>query len=296
VAGDLMPGATEDQRVATGFLRNAMLNEEGGADPEQFRIDGLIDRMDCLGKAVLGVTIQCAQCHNHKFDPVSQEEYYRLFAFLNNDHESSVVAYTPSEQQLRDTLARQMREVDEGLRHVTPGWEETLAGWEESVRNDQPEWSVVRCNYDGENGERFYYYEDGSIRAASYAPTLWAAHFHGTNTLSSIAEPPVGSDSTMTGGRPLAARRRQADSPSSPGIIRSSTTRSAPACSSLRSMSAASDAVAASNPDRSNTCCSPCRMAGSSSTISTRGRARSGAVMRFIGLLCRITFSSVLQS
>jgi mono/diheme cytochrome c family protein len=187
VAGDLMPGATEDQRVATGFLRNAMLNEEGGADPEQFRIDGLIDRMDCLGKAVLGVTIQCAQCHNHKFDPVSQEEYYRLFAFLNNDHESSVVAYTPSEQQLRDTLARQMREVDEGLRHVTPGWEEKLAAWEESVRNDQPEWSVVRCNYDGENGERFYYYEDGSIRAASYAPTLWAAHFHGTNTLSSIA-------------------------------------------------------------------------------------------------------------
>ncbi len=186
VAGDLLPNATEDQRVATGFLRNAMLNEEGGADPEQFRIDGLIDRMDCLGKAVLGITIQCAQCHNHKYDPISQEEYYRLFAFLNNDHESSVVTYTPSQQQARDTLVRQMREIDENLRHVTPGWEERMAAWEDSVRTNQPEWRVVRCSYEGENGERFYYYEDGSIRAASYAPTIWSAHFNGTNTLPSI--------------------------------------------------------------------------------------------------------------
>ena len=187
IAGDLLPQATDSSRVATGFLRNAMLNEEGGADPEQFRIDGLIDRMDCIGKAVLGITIQCAQCHDHKYDPISQEEYYRFFAFLNNDHESSVVAYSPSQQQQRDQLARQIREQEEILRHTTADWQVRMAAWEASVRGDQPEWTVVHCEHVGERGERFYQYEDGSIRAASYAPTQWAPHLRGTNGLTSIS-------------------------------------------------------------------------------------------------------------
>lgn len=187
IAGDLLPQATDSSRVATGFLRNAMLNEEGGADPEQFRIDGLIDRMDCIGKAVMGITIQCAQCHDHKYDPISQEEYYRFFAFLNNDHESSVVAYSPSQQQQRDQLVRQIREQEEILRHTTADWQVRMAAWEASVRGDQPEWRVVHCEHVGERGERFYQYEDGSIRAASYAPTQWAPHFRGTNGLTSIS-------------------------------------------------------------------------------------------------------------
>ena len=187
IAGDLLPQATDSSRVATGFLRNAMLNEEGGADPEQFRIDGLIDRMDCIGKAVLGITIQCAQCHDHKYDPISQEEYYRFFAFLNNDHESSVVAYSPSQQLQRDQLVRQIREQEEILRHTTADWQVRMAAWEASVRSDQPEWTVVHCEHVGERGERFYQYEDGSIRAASYAPTQWAPHFRGTNGLTSIS-------------------------------------------------------------------------------------------------------------
>ena len=187
IAGDLLPQATDSSRVATGFLRNAMLNEEGGADPEQFRIDGLIDRMDCIGKAVLGITIQCAQCHDHKYDPISQEEYYRFFAFLNNDHESSVVAYSPSQQQQRDQLVRQIREQEEILRHTTADWQARMAAWEASVRGDQPEWTVVHCEHVGERGERFYQYEDGSIRAASYAPTQWVPHFRGTNGLTSIS-------------------------------------------------------------------------------------------------------------
>ena len=65
-----------------------MLNEEGGVDPEQFRMEAMFDRMDAIGKAMLGLTIQCSQCHNHKYDPITQEDYYRIFAFLNNDHEA----------------------------------------------------------------------------------------------------------------------------------------------------------------------------------------------------------------
>ena len=186
IAGDLLPGATEDQRVATGFLRNAMLNEEGGVDPEQFRMDGLIDRMDCIGKSVLGLTIQCAQCHSHKFDPISQEEYYRLFAFLNNDHESSTVAYSPDQQMLRSDLLRQMRDLEEGLRHTTPDWKERMAAWEAEQKTTQTSWEFVDIRNSGDNGERYYNYEDHSIRAASYAPTQWTADFLGTNTLTSI--------------------------------------------------------------------------------------------------------------
>ena len=186
IAGDLLPDATPESAVATGFLRNSMLNEEGGVDPEQFRTDGLIDRMDCIGKSVLGITIQCAQCHNHKFDPISQEEYYRLFAYLNNDHESSRVYYPPDQAQQVGNLTRQIRDLEAGLRHTLPGWEQRMAAWEAEVISNQPPWEIVRSVNVSDNGERFYYYEDGSIRAASYAPTFWTARFRGTNHLASI--------------------------------------------------------------------------------------------------------------
>ena len=187
IAGDLLPRDTnadnQDVVVATGFLRNAMLNEEGGADPEQFRMETMFDRIDCIGKSVLGLTIQCAQCHNHKYDPLKQEEYYRLFAFLNNDHEASMVACTTEERMRMANLTREMRDIESDLRHTTPDWQERMNQWEDSVQNNQPQWTVVRAVHTGDNGERYYYYEDGSIRAASYAPTKWTADFRGTNNL-----------------------------------------------------------------------------------------------------------------
>ncbi len=186
VAGDQLENATEDQRVATGFLRNAMLNEEGGVDPEQFRTDGLFDRMDCIGKSILGLTIQCAQCHSHKFDPISQEEYYRLFAYLNNDHEATLISYAPDEHLQIADIRRRTQEEERRIQEVTPDWFERMARWEDSVRADQPEWQVVPCVNASDNGERFYQYSDGSIRAASYAPTRWTAHFRGTNSLPSV--------------------------------------------------------------------------------------------------------------
>src|SRR5258708_11040206 len=95
IAGDLLPNPTQDQVVATGFLRNSMINEEGGVDPEQFRMEAMFDRMDAIGKGVVGLTIQCAQCHSHKYDPLTHDEYYQMFAFLNNAHEANIAAYTP---------------------------------------------------------------------------------------------------------------------------------------------------------------------------------------------------------
>jgi mono/diheme cytochrome c family protein len=173
IAGDLLPNATQDQIVATGFLRNSMINEEGGVDPEQFRMEAMFDRMDAIGKSVLGLTIQCAQCHNHKFDPIKQEEYYRMFAFLNNSYEGSVHVYTPEEQMRRADIFSRIREVETALRERTPDWRRRLAEWETKVAKDQPEWTVVKPVVDdiSTGGQKYLPMKDGSFLALGYAPT-----------------------------------------------------------------------------------------------------------------------------
>ena len=173
LAGDLLPNATQDQRVATGFLRNSMINEEGGIDPEQFRMEAMFDRMDAIGKSMLGVTIQCAQCHNHKYDPVTQEDYYRVFAFFNNSHESMAAAYTPSDLQKRAHILQRTKEIQQDLQHRTPDWPARMAAWENTVRDNQPEWIVVKPDVDdiSTGGERYLPLDDGSLLAQGYAPT-----------------------------------------------------------------------------------------------------------------------------
>ncbi|MFN9968852.1 MAG: DUF1549 domain-containing protein, partial [Phycisphaerae bacterium] len=87
-AGDLLPDATVAQKIATCFHRNHMTNGEGGRDPEESRIDYVIDRVSSTGTVWLGLTLGCCQCHSHKFDPVSQHEFYSLSAFFNSIDES----------------------------------------------------------------------------------------------------------------------------------------------------------------------------------------------------------------
>ncbi|MCH2183604.1 MAG: PSD1 and planctomycete cytochrome C domain-containing protein [Mariniblastus sp.] len=84
LAGDLLPGATLDQKIATGFHRTVTCNVEAGVHPEENRINQIFDRVNTTGAAFLGTTLECCQCHNHKYDPFTQDDYYRLFAFFNN--------------------------------------------------------------------------------------------------------------------------------------------------------------------------------------------------------------------
>ena len=88
IAGDMIPGA----HIATGFQRNTLTNREGGTDPEQFRVEAVIDRTNTLGTVWLGLTVGCAQCHDHKYDPITQKDYYRLFAFFNTAEEWTIDA------------------------------------------------------------------------------------------------------------------------------------------------------------------------------------------------------------
>ncbi len=180
IAGDLLPNATQDQRVATGFLRNSMINEEGGVDPEQFRMEAMFDRMDAIGKGILGVTIQCAQCHDHKYDPIKQEEYYRIFAFLNDTHESNIAVYTAGRSRpSAPTSSAASKRSEAGLQRRTPDWQTRMAAWEEQVRNNQPEWRVLKLTVDdiSTGGERELPMKDGSMLALGYAPTKHTVKF-----------------------------------------------------------------------------------------------------------------------
>lgn len=123
IAGDLLPNATQKQKIATGFLRNSMINEEGAIVAEQFRMVEMFDRMDCIGKAVLGLTVQCAQCHTHKFDPVTHDEYYGMFAFLNNTYEAQSWIYSDEQlQQVQDVQAKVLA-VENRIRSERAQWQ-----------------------------------------------------------------------------------------------------------------------------------------------------------------------------
>jgi hypothetical protein len=108
LAGDLLPQATQQQRVATGFHRNTQLNEEGGIDPEEFRLEAVIDRVSTTGVVFLGLTVGCARCHNHKFDPISQREFFQLLALFNSADEPKLAVDVPGVKDV-STLVMQER-------------------------------------------------------------------------------------------------------------------------------------------------------------------------------------------
>jgi hypothetical protein len=172
IAGDLMPNATQEQIVATGFLRNSIINEEGGVDPEQFRMEAMYDRIDAIGKSMLGLTIACAQCHNHKFDPLKQEEYYRIFAFLNNTHEANVAVYTPQEQMQRANIFEKVKTIETDLQHRNPNWLSQMTTWESTMR-ETTKWEAVRPEVDdiSTGGQKYLPQKDASMVGAGYAPT-----------------------------------------------------------------------------------------------------------------------------
>ena len=112
LAGDLLPNPTLDQRIATGFHRNTMINTEGGVDAEEYRVAAVVDRVNTTATVWLGTTLACAQCHTHKYDPFTQQEYYQLFAFFNSNADKStsdgdmLQLPTPEQQATLDEIAK----------------------------------------------------------------------------------------------------------------------------------------------------------------------------------------------
>ncbi|MCA1963457.1 MAG: PSD1 and planctomycete cytochrome C domain-containing protein, partial [Prosthecobacter sp.] len=131
LAGDLLPKATESQIIATGFHRNTQINQEGGIDKEQFRIDSVFDRVATTGTVWLGLTIGCAQCHDHKFDPIAQKEYYQLFAFLNNQEEPEMKVFDPKVDV--KALTAEFKEIEGKLQTLVKERYHEVTAWEKEM-------------------------------------------------------------------------------------------------------------------------------------------------------------------
>jgi hypothetical protein len=133
LAGDLMPASSLGPRIATGFHRNTPINQEGGIDLEQFRVDSVVDRVNTTGTAFLGLTIGCCQCHDHKYDPFSQREYYRLFAFFNNVDEPDLEIATPEESAMQRQVRGQIDEFHRSLAARYSDLDERERKWEATL-------------------------------------------------------------------------------------------------------------------------------------------------------------------
>ncbi len=118
LAGDLLPEPSIEQILATGFNRNHSQNAEGGIINEEFRVEYVADRTNTFGKAFLGFTLECARCHDHKYDPISQKDYYQIFSFFNNVDESGQITWSkpdtppPSLLLFEETAQQQLAELD----------------------------------------------------------------------------------------------------------------------------------------------------------------------------------------
>ncbi|MCS7017000.1 MAG: DUF1549 and DUF1553 domain-containing protein, partial [Gemmatales bacterium] len=122
MAGDLLPDPTIEQKIATGFHRNTLFNQEGGIDPEQFRIEAVADRVHTVGVGILGLTLNCARCHDHKYDPITQKEYFQLFAFLNNQDEPTLTIAEPELVAKQQQLRAQIREAVKLAESAQKAW------------------------------------------------------------------------------------------------------------------------------------------------------------------------------
>jgi len=134
LAGDMLPKASQEQQIATGFHRNTLVNEEGGTDKEQFRVEAVVDRVSTVGNVWLGLSVGCARCHDHKYDPVSQREFYQLFALLNNCEEPTLTFPTKYQAKEEPALLAEIETFQKRLDEVLVNSPGRRHEWERSVR------------------------------------------------------------------------------------------------------------------------------------------------------------------
>jgi len=152
IAGDLLPDATQEQKVATGFHRNTMTNTEGGTDNEEFRYEAVVDRLNTTFAVWMGTTMSCAQCHNHKYDPLLTREYYQAMAFLNStadtdadDEQPTMKVFKAGEQERLGQLRATEKAADQRLNETTatPGFAQAQKEWETRLAREKTSWETL---------------------------------------------------------------------------------------------------------------------------------------------------------
>ncbi len=192
IAGDLLPNPSQAQLIATGFHRNHMINGEGGRLPEESRVEYVMDRTETTGTIWLGLTINCCRCHDHKFDPLRQKDYYQLSAYFNSIDESGgndaggglanpvISLATPEQRAHVDELkaieekAKSEREaMEKALRDAQPAWEEALKDGGADGKPREVTWKVVVPDYTlSDHGTVLEHTQDGTVTATGPSPAV----------------------------------------------------------------------------------------------------------------------------
>ena len=177
LAGDLLPSPTNEQLVATAFHRNTMTNTEGGTDDEEFRTAAVKDRIDTTLQVWMGLTFGCAQCHTHKYDPISHRDYYSMFAFFNQTADNDQPNESPTIPSPTAAIKEQIAAIDAKvaalktqLNTSTPELVATQTKWEATLK-PQGDWHVLQpAELASENGTTFQQQGDGTVLAGGPAP------------------------------------------------------------------------------------------------------------------------------
>jgi hypothetical protein len=183
IAGDMLPNPTNDQLIATGFNRNSMLNQEGGIDINEYYWYSLVDRVNTTASVWLGTTLGCAQCHNHKFDPFTQKDYYRFLAFFSNsehhpagngDHwmeEPELELPTPEQDKQSKELRAEISRLQNVLDTQTPQLDTAQSAWEQEMRKAGDRWHTLAPEHvESTGGATMKALPDGSVLAAGENP------------------------------------------------------------------------------------------------------------------------------
>ncbi|MBM3835169.1 MAG: DUF1553 domain-containing protein [Verrucomicrobia bacterium] len=176
LAGDLLPEATADQRIATGFHRNTLTNKEGGVDQEEFRCKATVDRVSTTSTVWLGLTVGCAECHTHKYDPITQREFYQLYAFFNNASEKDLPAPQPAELARHNQQKKRWDAEHGALNRALAGYLKSeiaakQADWEKSFKLPNERWTVLNpVRVSAAEGATLRIQDDRSIQASGKSP------------------------------------------------------------------------------------------------------------------------------
>ena len=141
LAGDLLPEANVQQKVASGFNRNHATTDEGGAIAEEFRVEYVVDRVKTTGNIWMGMTLECAQCHDHKYDPISQEEYYRFYAFFNNNADPGMQTRRGNQAPVIDVISPTQLKIKEEAEKKIAGIQKQLEARRQDAKDDFDRWA-----------------------------------------------------------------------------------------------------------------------------------------------------------
>ena len=176
LAGDMLPDAGLTEKLATGFHRNTLRNTEGGTDQEEFRLKAVVDRLNTTGSIWLGLTVGCAECHTHKYDPITQREFYEMMAFFNTSDDRSMKAPSPDEINRYNlakadwdkTKADLDNELETYLKNESP---KKQTAWEKTYRPTGPSWAALTVKKLAATGDVKLTTDDkGIIRASGNNP------------------------------------------------------------------------------------------------------------------------------